>query len=502
MPKLIAYAYGNNPGTSADMLMQFLQFHVFHYSDRLLIVTGFNGEDTGRNWQAIQTQIKQDISTTAKSLGMMISFDGANLNAYLLHVNYHNLERIYSMVHGRILDLSNRHPFNAFIGSMGDGHPQVMNAMADACQQFPGMTIWFAFGNQSRTMTRIVTDGESDPLPSDLPRLILYNHKLASNIYYDMHQFIEQMNVLLRTHEYDAVRTLIYAKYGLIELSNHVHRIRQQWLALIDGLRCWHNFMHNNAFQKFDQLFVLCGRSTPPALVELLRHVRRHLEILKTQYNQLELMAQLNANNDANLSIVVTQYCEWLQANNKHGYELVFDKYLNAIRCMDQVRYDDASVRLNSVLEMLASMRLLLNYGIVTSNMLDMEKCRLLNRNPPIRDGITSVSRRELYTMLEIVSNGKDALWLAYKQLGGNAQSHVETPLELSVRKRHRSYLVHGNSVLPEFDCQEFAHMLATLLESVVGGAIDFDALKMPAVQLEITFDTDGQVSPMGWSIR
>lgn len=499
MPKLVVFGYGNNPPTSADMLAQFLQMHAFQYQDRLIIVSGFDGENTHTNWERVRNQIMKDIVAKAQGYGMTVAFDGQNANADLIFVNIHNLERIYAMVYARIRQRLLDFPLDIRIGSMGDGHPQIMVAMTDACLQFPDMTIWFAFGNTSRTITQLIDVVAPGPVPADLPRLILYNHKMAPNVFHDMHQFIEQLNVLIRNHEYDAARTSIYAKYGRLNLNRHIDAIRSNWYALTDGLRSWHNFMHGNASQHFDTLYARCNHIAPQHIINVLIRVRKHLRILHEQYVSLERLATYKADQDPQLPVMITRYKAWLQEHNLHGYELAVDKYLNALRCMEQYRYDDASVRLNSVLELLAIIRLIINYDTVTTNMREDEHNQMFNRPRSQYNNITRVSRRDLYRMIERV-NKEDALWLKYIALGGNAPSNVDTPLELAVRKRHRSYLVHGNSVLNAADCFEYKDFVRQLLEAAVGHAIDFDVLQIPGVELELNFDAEGQILPVGWS--
>jgi hypothetical protein len=500
MAKLIVYAYGNNNHSSAEMLLQFLQYHQFQYQDRLLVVSGFNGEDLRSNWQPIVDHIKLEISSHAQTQGMKILFDGYDANAELIFVNFHNLERIYAMVYARIHQLlMYGDELDTRIGSMGDGHPQIIVAMTDACLQFPGMTVWFAFGNQSRTMTRLIHDVTADAIPTDLSRLIVYNYKIAPNIYHDMHQFIEQLNVLLRNHEYDAVRTSIYSKYGRVELNQQIATIRYQWFALTDGMRYWHNFMHANAIQHFNNLHVRCNSIASPDVVKSLSRVRGHLEVLKYQYDMLEELAQLKMNANPQIPEVIVRFKEWLTINKKHGYELAIDKYMNAVRCIDQRRFDDASVRLNSVLELVATVRLLLEYDVITSNMRERELCNLLGRNEPVSNGITSVSRRDLYRIIQR-KNQQDALWRKYQLLGGNALADADSRLELAVRKRHKSYLVHGNSVLSEADCYEFADFIRQLLDAAVGFEINWEAYAMPQVELAVNFDAKGQIVPMGWT--
>jgi hypothetical protein len=502
MPKLIVYAYGDNAANSADMLLQFVQFNAFNQlHDRLLIVCGFNGERP-MQLDDIRARIKQTIVQKFSPLGVHIDFNSANSNADLLMVNFHNIERIYALVYAKINSLWVQYALDEFFGCIGDGHPQVVLAMTQACQQFPDTTIWFSHGTQYRTMTQLVHDTTAGAAPTDLPRNMMYDYKLSANMYHDMHQFIEQINTLVRTHEYDAARTSLRAKYQQIRLTAVLHTIRNQWFALSDGLRYWHNFMHAQALSYFEALIHHSAAGMTTADRQGVSRIRTRLDVMSKQYNFLERIANLKFNRELEQHVKdeIRQYKNWLHTNNYHGYELAIDKYNNAMRCIDQGRYDDAIVRLNSVLEMLAAIRLLLNYDVVTMNMREQEMNVLLSKPASAYDGIVNLSRRDLYRILK-GKNERDRLWSVYYDLGGNAPAHIDTPLEVAIRKRHKSYLVHGNSVISLNDCHQLAGFVLRLIEAAVGGPVDVDSYAIPNFELIIQFDADGQIVPMGWRV-
>lgn len=500
MPKLIVYAYGDNPVNSPDMLLQFVQYNTLLVRDRLLVVCGFNGEERPILLDDIRTRIKTTILRRFNTVGIHVDFDSANANADLLMVNYHNIERIYALVYAKINTALLNYPLGECVGCIGDGHSQVVLAMTQACQKFPNTTIWFSHGTQYRTMTQLVHDTTAGSAPTDLPRNIMYDYKLSVNMFHDMHQFIEQINTLVRTYEYDAARTSLRAKYHQIRLNTALHTIRNQWFALSDGLRYWHNFMHAQARSYFDALIHHSDAGMSPAERQVVNGIRTRLDVMSRQYDFLERIAHLKFNRELeqHLKEEIHQYKTWLHTNNYHGYELAIDKYNNAMRCIDQGRYDDASVRLNSVLEMLAVIRLLLNYDVVTMNMREQEQSILLSRPAPMYDGIVNLSRRDLYRILK-GKNERDSLWMIYQELGGNAPAHIDTPLEVAIRKRHKSYLVHGNSVILQNDCHQFAGFVLRLIEAAVENAVNVDSHAIPHFELIIQFDADGQIVPMGW---
>jgi hypothetical protein len=507
MAKLIVYAYGNNNHSSAERLLQYARNFLYRYSDgdRLLVVTGYDAEDRMLNPDKMRQAIETEISDTFNRAHLRIVFSGAGANADVLLLNIHEIDVIYARIYAKIQSL-----FDTFSvlqdgnACMGDGHPQVIVAMTEVCYQFPRITIFFSHGTQYRTITRLVnTTPVNQPIPKYLPKQIMYNYALAANVYFDLHQFIAQMNTLLEHHEYDAVRTAVMSKYYQSTGNPLIGTILSQWVRLTAGLHAWHNFRHQDALFEFQHLYQICRNAMSTEEQNLLTNNMNRLQIYATQYNMLENIAEFKRNEHiVELRNAIKTYKEWLNAYHLSGYELVIDKYVNAIRCMNENRLDDASVRLSSVLEMIATTRLLLEYEIVTTNMREVEKCQRLGKPAPILmyNNISNISRRDLYNLIQC-ANQDDVLWQMYINLGGNAPSHRDTPLELLIRQRHKSYLVHGNSVVSDDDCTQFSGHLQTLLETATGNQIDVTQHEIPLFQLAANFNDDGRLALMGWHL-
>lgn len=504
MSRLFIITYGDKPESKA-ILNEFIRLHTINNGDTIVIIASFDSE-VMRTQQIIQenkSRIQQEIIQAIPRAGM--SFGGQQPNAILEYVSQVDMQLAYSRVHGLLTHLLTNIPFNSCICTYGDAHPQVMIATVNACLRMPAIKLVYMQNNMSRIMTSAGSRVEGlENLTVKLPVGIKYDYSPSTNIYYDIHLFIEKMNELLRIREYAAVNSSIIGKF----LHNPsvppeiASIITSQWAPLVNAMKSWNDFAHEDAYRDLyalkthietllrqrrnltqmeqDELSKIEEVSTT---INTYMQKLYHLVVHKQNLDKVSTHKQNGQINEINN--IKNELQQYNERHGLHGYELPLDKYTNAIRAMEHHRYDDAIVRLNSVLEDLARMRLFLRWGIVVNNIRQKEFNRLIGIHAQVDNAIVNVSRRDLYNILR-QQDRNDSLWLKYKELGGN--SYDSSKLEDAVRGRHKSYLVHGNSIISQSECETYATIVKHLINAAVGSIVDFDAYQMPHIEIFVNF--------------
>lgn len=507
--RLFVVTYGAT-STSDQVFSEYVALHKIDNDDLLIIVAGFDGDMS--QLHAERQKLVSLLARKARTVGVALRFVHGG-NAILLYTDVHDLERIYSCVYAQVHELIHdpRYRDSSHICTYGDGHPQIMMATVTACMQFSSFTLMFMYAHSTHMATASFTAPRSiSGNPIILPQRMRFSYKHAVNLYHDLHVFIDQINIVLSIPDYDSAYWMIYSKYLHADMPEYISNIVvHQWQPVIEGMRAWHNFNHGEAWTMFHKLLKTYKELLPQvkdsdeaqSLTRVIHTIETliipKLENIMVQNDALRRLAETNEKNTLTRSEVIQQHINDLYAYNKshnlHGYEVAIDKYVNALRAIDQARYDDASVRLNSVLEDLARMRLLLRWGIVIDKMRKSEAEFLLygTKNTLSNDPFTNVSRKDLYNMIG-KKDENDLLYVKYTQIGGGGPYHQNPILEEAILRRHKSYLVHGNQVLERNECMQFADLVGQLMDAAVGNPVNLDPYQMPHISFMVNFYPNG----------
>ncbi|MCS6958837.1 MAG: TIGR02710 family CRISPR-associated CARF protein [Pseudanabaenaceae cyanobacterium SKYGB_i_bin29] len=132
-----------------------------------------------------------------------------------------------------------------------------------------------------------------------------------------------------------------------------------------------------------------------------------------------------------------------------HGYEVLQDLLLNVERRVEQKRYDDAVGRLYRSLELLAQLRLLLQYGLKTENVDVTQLPKDLQskyESYRLQDGKVQLALQRSY---ELLCDLNDPLGRVYENYKGRIMDALAT--------RNYSILAHGFSPIIEEKYRKFA---------------------------------------------
>ncbi|MFN3361479.1 MAG: TIGR02710 family CRISPR-associated CARF protein [Pseudanabaenaceae cyanobacterium] len=155
-----------------------------------------------------------------------------------------------------------------------------------------------------------------------------------------------------------------------------------------------------------------------------------------------------------------------------HGYEVLQDLLLNAERRKVQRRYDDAVGRLYRSLELLAQLRLLLQYDLKTGN-IETSKLpeSLQSKYDELRstDGKVQLGLQRAY---ELLSELNDPLGSVYDQYRGKIKDALAT--------RNYSLMAHGFSPITEERYKEFAACVIAFIQEGLGVCVDSKLQEAP----------------------
>lgn len=139
------------------------------------------------------------------------------------------------------------------------------------------------------------------------------------------------------------------------------------------------------------------------------------------------------------------------------GYEQVHDLMRNAERRADRGRYDDAVARLYRTAELLAQIRLELQYNLQTSDILVERLPEALRATYSAGRGDDGKIRLGLQAAYALLSNLNDPLGAIYEQ--------QRKPLGTALTVRNHSILAHGRNPVGAAGYQELSGLVNKLIE-------------------------------------
>lgn len=187
---------------------------------------------------------------------------------------------------------------------------------------------------------------------------------------------------------------------------------------------------------------------------DLFRHIRFQAAHGKAKLGHVRELEQFRAS--AGTLSAVHRLGE-LAARGQLSDLAVADLINNALRRIEEGKYDDATARLYRACEMLGQWRLLTRYGLDSSN-IDLTKVKKESvdwLNSRRRGSRTEIGLRDVFTLLKEL---EDTL---------GRQFWKDPALQALLEKRNQSILAHGMVPVEENDCRKLAELVTALARSV-----------------------------------
>lgn len=175
-----------------------------------------------------------------------------------------------------------------------------------------------------------------------------------------------------------------------------------------------------------------------------------------------------------NLLFILRRIVNGQSESRYHGNELIFDLLANAKRRAVHQQYDDACGRLYRAVELLAQRRLLLQYGLNTSN-LDIKSSAIpRSYKPPESNskGIVQISRSDSY---ELLRHLKD-------KVGDRYLKHKDS-IDNNMIIRNNSILAHGNEAVSAVDFRTFSLAVEKFIKEAISAiGVSFELVEFPKI--------------------
>jgi CRISPR-associated protein (TIGR02710 family) len=253
--------------------------------------------------------------------------------------------------------------------------------------------------------------------------------------------------VFLQQYNYAAAIAELTELLAIVNVSPNLQKTIQILANICKGFEAWDRFDHEEAIAYLD-------------------NYRQYPEILS---RVLFLRGVVGSRKAIDIDFKTDQ------VHKNHGYEIVQDLFLNAERRATQNRYDDAVGRLYRAIELLAQVRLLHKYEIVTG------KLELSKLPEEIRGNYRDHAELPLQRSYELLTQlNADPIGKLYQQRKNKIQDVLRT--------RNHSLFAHGFRPVTRSDYEKMSQVIGDFIQNSIIAVVSEQSLNQP-IQFPTTLD-------------